>query len=292
MAAASPTVRRRRLGIEMRRLRERSGLLIETVARELECSMSKISRIETGKAVARTRDIRDMLTMYGVTDEKQRDLLLGLTREAQRHGWWEQYDRVLPPGLNTYIGLEAEAAVVRGYEPHVVPGLLQTAEYARAVDAGARYTPNRGDAEHFLTALLTRQERLVDTYDPLRVHMVVDESVLRRPVGGPEVAAAQLRHLAGLAGRPNITVQILPLADAGEVGLGGQFVLLEFAEPADDDLAFVDTPLDVLCLQKTSEVQWYRSAHDQVVRAALSPEESRDFIEAAARSMWPKEDAA
>ena len=290
MAAASPTVRRRRLGIEMRRLREQAGLLIETVARELECSMSKISRIETGKAIARTRDIRDMLTMYGITDEKQRELLLGLTREAQRHGWWEQYDRILPSGLNTYIGLEAEASVVRGYEPHVVPGLLQIPDYARAVDASARYTLNERDAEHHLAARLARQERLVHAYDPLRVHAIVDESVLRRPVGGAEVAGAQLRHLAELAGRPNITLQVLPLADAGEVGLGGQFSLLEFAGDEDNDIAFIDTPLDVLCLQKSGEVQGYRATHDRLVRAALNPAESRDFIVAAARAMWPKEE--
>lgn len=288
MAAASPTVRRRRLGIEMRRLREEAGLLIETVARELECSMSKISRIETGKTIARSRDIRDMLTLYGVTDERRRDTLLTLAREAQQHGWWEQYDRILPPGFNTYIGLEAEATTVRNYELQFVPGLLQTPDYARAVDAAARYGGNGRHREQFLTASLTRQERLIDRYDPLRVHTVLDESVLRRPVGGAEVMGMQLWKLRDLTDLPNVTIQVLPLAEAGEAGLPGQFVLLEFADPGDGDIAFVDTPMDVLCLQKAGEVAWYRSAHDRLIRTALNPDDSRRWLETAAGEMWPK----
>ena len=276
MAAASPTVRRRRLGIEMRRLREQAGLLIETVARELECSMSKISRIETGKAVARTRDIRDMLTMYGVADERQRELLLSLTREAQRHGWWEQYDRILPPGLNTYIGLEAEAAVVRGYEPHVVPGLLQTADYARTVIRAEHPDASVDEVDRRVELRMRRQAN----DSPPQLWVILDEAALKRPIGGRETFREQLRQLIEVTEQPRVTVQILPFT-AGEYGsMGSAFSLLAFPEPADPGIVYVETRAGSLYLEG-QEVREFNRVFEHLVATAVSARESRTLIQEA-----------
>src|SRR5262249_18600712 len=147
----SPTVRRRRLGMELRRLRESSGLMIEDVAKHLECSMSRVSRIETGKSVARIRDVRDMLDLYRVTGEDQREQLLTLAKDAQQRGWWTEYEAVLSAGLETYVGLEASASSIRSFQTHLVPGLLQTEEYARALIKAARPGESPGNVDRMIS---------------------------------------------------------------------------------------------------------------------------------------------
>nr|MDT0659244.1 helix-turn-helix transcriptional regulator [Micromonospora sp. DSM 115978] len=283
--AASPTVRRRRLGIELRRLREEAGIRIETVAQDLECSMSRVSRIETGKAVARVRDVRDMLGMYGMTDEQRRDFLFALAREAQEQGWWERYDKILPPGLNTYIGLEAEAVVMRNYEVQFIPGLLQTREYMVAVYQSSRHWPAGKDPQHWIDARLVRQERLADEHDPLAIWAVIDEAALRRPVGGAEVMRAQLRHVVAMADRPNVTIQVLPMGKGGDAGLTGQFIMLEFPRAEHGDVVFVDTPVDTIYFEKPAEIRSYRLAYDRLMAASLDPAESTSFIEKVAHEL-------
>ena len=260
-------------------------MLIETVASDLECSMSRVSRIETGKAVARVRDVRDMLGMYGATDEQRRDFLFALAREAQQQGWWERYDKILPPGLNTYIGLEAEAVVMRNYEVQFIPGLFQTREYMAAVYEASRHWPEGKSSEHSINARLLRQERLSDEDDPLAIWTVIDEGALRRPVGGVPVMRAQLLRVVELAARSNVTVQVLPLAKGGDAGLAGQFIMLEFPRTEHPDVVFADTPVDTFYYEKPDEVRWYRLAYDRLIAASLDPAESLEFIGRVAREL-------
>ena len=204
-----PTVRRRRLGTELRRLREANGLKLEEVAAQLGVAPSTLSRIETGKAPTKSAYLSQMLETYGVTDAEQRQVLVDMAREGHRKGWWAAYDDVLPSGFDIYVGLEAETAAIRGYEISVVHGLLQTPDYARAV---LREMFPRHTAEQIgrLVDLRIERQRRLDDDPPLELWAILDEAVIRRPVGGTAVMCAQLEHLLAMAERPGLTLQILP----------------------------------------------------------------------------------
>lgn len=273
----SPTVRRRRLGVELRRLREAAGLHIEQVAKELECSNSKVSRIETGKGLPRLRDVRDMLDMYEVTDDAQREVLLTITREAQQKGWWTDYEDVLRPRFETYIGLEAEAASLRSYHTHLVHGLLQTEDYARAVIRAGRPADSPDDLERLVAVRMRRQELL--TRDrPLELWAVIDEAVLRRPIGGRAVMRAQLQRLIEAAPLLNVTLQVLPFPQGAHAGLDGTFSVIEFPEQADTDVVYVDSGAGNIYLEKARDVRRYTLRFDHLRAAGLAPEESVAFI--------------
>ncbi len=199
MATPSPTVRRKRLTTELRRLREQAGLTCEDVGQRLECSGTRISRIETGRIGARPGDVRELLEIYGVTGAGA-DALVQLARDARRKGWWHAYGPALPPWFEAYVGLEADAVRLRDFQPMVVPGLLQTADYARAVLRGAPQA-GRGTDIGRLVALRMQRQAILDQASPPQAQVVLGESVLRALVGGPAVMRAQLRRLAGLAGQ-------------------------------------------------------------------------------------------
>jgi len=280
-----PVVPRRRLGAELRRLREEAGLLIEQVAEELECSPSKISRLETGKGMPRIRDIRDMLTLYGIADVKIRDRLTKLAREGQRAGWWEKYSDVLrsgalrPDQLGTYIALESDATTMRIFQLAVVPGLLQTKEYAMTVLGAALIRPHR---EHDLGKLvelrMRRQEVLRRSVDPLRLHCVLDEAVLRRPVGGNRVMAGQLQALLTAAELPNITIQVLPFSAGVHPGISGSFAVLEFEDAADNDRVYVESHAGSMYLEEHGDLIAYRQLFDDVSNRAPDSAEATVFI--------------
>jgi transcriptional regulator with XRE-family HTH domain len=277
----SPTVRRRRLGIELRRLRETAGLMIEDVAVHLECSSSKVSRIETGKAVPRVRDVRDMLELYDVTDT-QADLLLTIVREAQQKGWWTDYEDVLPAAFETYVGLEAEASSLRTFQHHV-HGLLQTEGYARAMLRGGHLSDSEGVER--LVALRMRRQDMLTKPTPIELWAVIDEAALHRLMGGAEVMQGQLAHLVEVAELPNVTLQVLPFAKGAHAGVIGAFTLIEFPDATDNDVVYVDSPAGNIYLEKDKDLRRYTLVFDHLRAAALPPDESIPFIEGVAGTL-------
>ena len=279
--ATGPTVRRRRLGTELRRLRESSGYKLEEVASQLGVAPSTLSRIETGKAPTKSAYLNQMLEMYGVTDAGQRQILVDMAREGHRKGWWAAYDDVLPSGFDIYVGLEAETAGIRSYEISVVHGLLQTADYARAVNRETfpRYTAEQID--RLVDLRMARQGRFDDN-PPLELWAILDEAVIRRTVGGAAVMRRQLTHLLAEAGRPGVTLQILPFACGAHAAHGGPFSILEFPDRSDSEVVYVESVAGILYLEKDKEVRARSESFDRLRAAALSPSASADLIAQAA----------
>lgn len=272
-----PTVRRRRLGADLRRLREAKSLKLEDVAGHLGVAPSTLSRIETGKAPTRTSYLSIMLDLYGVTDPAQRRALADLALEGQRRGWWTDDDELLPPGADTYLGLEAEARALRAFGTQVVHDLLQTEAYARGVIAASRPHLGAEQADRLVAVQLRRQEVLRGS-DPIQLHLVLDESVLLRWVGSPEVMRSQLEHLIEAGSRPSVMVQVLPLAGSQRV-LVGPFGILSFDDPGDGDVACAEGIRgQVLIEQRDSEIQALRLAFDALTLSALGPEASADLM--------------
>ncbi|MFP8906161.1 helix-turn-helix domain-containing protein [Streptomyces atacamensis] len=276
-APSSPTVHRRQLGAELRRLRKAAGLGIEQVAHELSCSQTRVSRIETGKGryVAKPDEVETLCRLYGVTDDRQVQMLLDMLTNSQKRGWWESYEDVLPSGLEVYVGLETTARSERGWEPLLVHGLLQTPEYARAV---LQATPSNRlhDVEALVALRLERQKLLTRPGEPLEFWAILDEAAVRRPVGGPEVMRAQLNHLVETAALPNVTVQVVPTDKGAHPGLGGAFSLLEFLE--DDPVVYVDSPAGNLYLEKKHDVRRFAATFDLLRAFALAPDESTALV--------------
>jgi transcriptional regulator with XRE-family HTH domain len=279
-----PTVRRRRLGTELRKLRESCGFKLEEVAAQLEVAPSTLSRIETGKAPTKSVYLNQMLETYGVDDPAQRQVLVDMAREGHRKGWWAAYDDVLPSGFDIYVGLEAETAAVRGYEISVVHGLLQTPDYARGVlrEMFPRHTV--GQIERLVDLRIERQRRL-DEDPPLELWAILDEAAIRRPVGGRAVMHHQLRHLLEMGERPGMTVQILPFACGAHAGHGGAFSILEFPNRSDAEVAYVESVAGYIYLEKDREVRARAEAFDRLRAAALAPGASADLIEQVAREL-------
>lgn len=276
----NPTVSRRRLGSELRRLREMRGMTTPQVAASLLISQPKLSLMENGRRLIKPRDVRDLCGLYGVQDQRLVDQLMQLAGESGRQGWWNAYGDI-PYGA--YIGLEAEAAAIRCYEPLVIPGLLQTPAYARAVIAGT--IPR--DAEQAAARLqvrLRRQHRLGAQGNPLRLWVVLDESALRRVAGSREVMREQLEHLTHLGAQPHITVQVLPLDVGAHPGVSGQFALLEFADAADASVVYLERFTSDLYLEKRSDVRVYSDMYAHLQAQALSPDSTLDFINEAIKA--------
>jgi transcriptional regulator with XRE-family HTH domain len=283
-ATPSPTARGRRLRYELRRLREEAGLTNSDVGRLLEWSPSKVSRIETGQSRVQTGDVRDLLEIYGITDQATIEALVQLAREARRRGWWTRYTDVL--GSGTYVGLEAEAAVLRTYESMYVPGLLQTEDYARTVIHAVLTRPDPETVERSLTARMARQEMLTRPDAP-EIWAILDESVISRPVGGPEIMRAQLRHLIEVSTRPNtpVTLQIMPFVAGAHPGMNGPFVILDFHASTDPPMVYLETATDGLYLDEPADVERYTLRFNHLVARALGPDESRTMIAGLAERM-------
>jgi transcriptional regulator with XRE-family HTH domain len=279
-----PTVRRRRLGTELRNLRESNGYKLEEVAAQLGVAPSTLSRIETGKAPTKSAYLNQLLEMYGVVEPGQRQVLVDMAREGHRKGWWAAYDDVLPSGFDIYVGLEAETAAVRSYEISVVPGLLQTPDYARAVlrEMFPRHAVEQ--IERLVDLRMERQRRLDDT-PPLEVWAILDEAVVRRPVGGKQVMRGQLDRMLELAQRPGITLQVLPFDCGAHAGHAGPFSILEFPNRSDSEVAYVESGAGSLYLEKDREVRARVEAFDRLRAAALAPAPSVDLIARAAQEL-------
>jgi transcriptional regulator with XRE-family HTH domain len=276
MATPSPTVRRKRLSIELRRLREQAGLTCEDVGHRLECSGTRISRMETGRISARPGDVRELLEIYGVTGAEA-DSLVQLARDARRKGWWHTYGRVLPTWFEAYIGLESEAARLRDFQPLVVPGLLQTEGYARAVLRAAPHASRSEDIDRQVALRMQRQE-ILDQPGPPEVWVVLTESVLRVRVGDVPVMRTQLLRLADLAARPNLTLQVLPSGTAAHVQPISPFTLLDFPDPADPAVVYLEHLTGSLFLDNEDEIRRYRVVFDHLRAEALGTGQSIDLI--------------
>jgi transcriptional regulator with XRE-family HTH domain len=278
MTTRTPTGRRRRLGAELRRLREKAGLTIDQVAEALECSPSKVSRIETGQVSATPRDVRDMLGLYQVP-ESQREAMVQIAREARQPGWWQKFVDV-PDGVPAYVGLETAATSIDIYMSLIVPALLQTADYAKAVIGAVR--PDLPSAEiDRRVELRLRRQALLDQERPPALRVLLDDTVLRRPVGGEEVMAAQRRRLLEDAARPAVTLQVLPTEAGVHAGMDGPFTIFGFPAPAERDVVALDSAADALYLEGAEDVARYRRVFGLLLPAALTPEASAGRIAAA-----------
>jgi transcriptional regulator with XRE-family HTH domain len=275
-ASPSPTVRRKRLGIELRRLREEASLTCEEVGRRLECSGTRISRIETGRISVKPGDVREMLEIYGVTG-READSLAQLAREARRKGWWHTYGRVLPTWFEAYVGLESEAVRLRDFQPLVMPGLLQTEEYARAV---LRAAPNAGSTEDIDRQVALRMERqgVLAQASPPDLWVVLSESVIRAQVGGPSVMRTQLRRLIDAAERSTVTLQVLPSTASAHVDPISPFTILDFAEAADPAVVYLEHLTGCLFLEDEDEIRRYTVVFDHLRAEALGTGPSVDLI--------------
>ncbi|GAA3550446.1 MULTISPECIES: helix-turn-helix domain-containing protein [Streptomyces] len=280
-----PAVRRRKLGAELRALRTGAGLTSGEAARLAGWHQSKVSRIETGASGVKPADVRLLLDVYGVEDAQLRELLLVLAGSDEgggRHHWWHAYRGVLPPTYRDFISLESQARAMRTLETSVVPGLLQTPEYARAVTRAAVGGLD-GDADDRLDALvavrLARQD-VLRADPPLKLSAVLDEAVLRREIGGPEVMARQLSRLMEAAQLPQVRLQVLPFRAGEHVGITGPFVIFSFSSTSDLDVVVLDHLTSSLYLERKEDLQAYTEAFNTLRIHALSPEESLDYIAA------------
>jgi hypothetical protein len=283
-ANVNPTVRRRRLGAELRKLRELKGLTAEAVAAELLVSQSKISRLENGRRSISQRDVRDLCGVYGVDDPHMVESLMNMARESRQQGWWHAFGDV---PYSVYIGLEMEAASLRTYESLIVPGLLQTRTYAEAVIFGMGPEATPAEIQKRVDVRLKRQERVTDAELPLRLWVVVDESALRREVGGSQVMYEQLEHLADMSTLPHITVQVLPHDVGAHPGMYGAFAVLEFEDSADSSVVYLEGVTSDLYLEKHTDVQKYAMMYEHLRAQALNPEKSREFVLDVAKEYAP-----
>jgi transcriptional regulator with XRE-family HTH domain len=271
-----PTIRRRRLGAALRRLREASGISLEAVADELGWSTSKVSRIELAKIAVTPADVRALLGVLDVLSDEV-ETLVSLASEDRQLGWWRQYAEVLPPWFKGYLSLESEAGRLLAYESEVVPGLLQTEEYAAEIVRHSPYTPLPDEAARAAQLRRARQVRLVGD-DPIHLDAVINEGALRRAVGGREVMCGQLTHLIEIAELPNVTLRVL-LFDAGaHPGVDGSFTVLEFADPSNPRIVYLDRMTNSEYLDGLRDVAAYRHAHERLRASALSPIDSREMI--------------
>ena len=279
MSAGEPgsVVRRMLLGSQLRRLREARGITREAAGYSIRASESKISRMELGRVSFKTRDVEDLLTLYGISDEQERTQLVSLAREANVAGWWHSYSDVLPSWFPTYVGLEGAAHLIRAYEVQFVHGLLQTEEYARAVVRRGMQGASTSDVEKRVALRLERQKNLVSEHAP-DFHVVLDEAALRRPYGDREVMRGQLEHLIDISQRPNVRLQIMPFRLGGHSGESGAFTILSFPESDLSDVVYLEQLTSALYLDKHEDVAQYERALKELQQESPGPDESRDLL--------------
>ena len=272
-----PTVLRMMLGSQLRRYREAAGVSPEQAAYEIRASRSKISRMEHGRVGFKARDVADLLTLYGVGDEQVRVRMLAFAEQANTPGWWSKFDDVLPDWFEAYLGLEVAASVIRTFELQFVYGLFQTEAYARAVTLLGNKTASAEEIDRRVSVRLKRQD-LLTSPDPPQVWSVMDEAVLRRPVGGRAVMRAQLTRLVEVARLPQVTVQVVPFARGGHAAAGGSFTVLRFAEPEVPDIVYIEHLTSALYLDSREDVDHYLEVMNELSTEALTPARSAALL--------------
>jgi transcriptional regulator with XRE-family HTH domain len=276
--SVGPTVRRRRLGSELRRLRESHSIKLEEVADRLGLAPSTLSRIETGKAPTRTAYLTALLEIYGVDDPGQRQVMLEMARDGHRRGWWAVWDGVLPTGFGIWVGLEAEAASLRVYEAQVVHGLLQTEDYARAVMSTVRRRQTGEEIERLVRLRMQRQD-VLHRAQPLDLWIILDEAVLHRMAGPSRIMREQLDHLYEASQWPNVTLQVLGFGSSLHPAMGGSFTIIEFPERMDPDVVYTEGVTGQPYIEERDrEVRAQSEVFDLLRASALPPVESALLI--------------
>ena len=271
----SPTVRRRELGVLLRTLRQGRGLTVDQVAAELLCSPSKVSRMETGQRGATPRDVRDLCRIYDVTDQAQADRLMDLARGSKEHGWWQSYDLVTE--FSPYIGLEADATSTKYYQSTVIPGLLQTFDYARAMHEAVRPKLDQELIGERVKVRLMRQE-VLRRDPPLIVSAVFDEAALHRVVGGAPTMRAQLEQLIELSRLPNVTIRVIPYTAGAHQAMDSTFRILGFGSGQVPDVVYVEGLVGFIYLDRPQDVRRYEEVFEGLLELALPPKESIKLI--------------
>jgi hypothetical protein len=266
------------LGAHLRRLREAQGISRETAGWEIRASESKISRMELGRVSFKERDVADLLTLYDVDDREERRRLLALLHQANTPGWWHREGDILPGWFQSFLGLEASASLIRAYEVQLIPGLLQTTEYARAVILLGNSTASPREIDRRVGLRMRRQE-LLTRKDPPKLWVVVDEAALRRPIGGSSVMATQIATLADLAKLPNVTIQVVPFASGGHAAAGGPFSILRFPEHDLSDIVYIEQMNSALYLDKAEDVDYYAALMEQLCVQAEPPARTPEILD-------------
>ncbi|MGC4771780.1 helix-turn-helix domain-containing protein [Micromonospora sp. DT44] len=282
-----PTVLRMLLGAQLRRLRESSGVTREGAGWEIRSSESKISRMELGRVGFKERDVSDLLTLYGVNDEGEREALLKLARDANSPGWWHRYGDVLPSWFQSYLGLEAAAALIRSYEVQFVPGLLQTREYARAVVLLGHGGAGVAEIDRRVDLRMQRQQLLLRDKPPL-LWAVVDEAALRRPIGGREVMRGQLTALIEATKSPTVRLQVIPFAAGGHAAAGGAFTILRFGDQELPDIVYIEQLTSAIYLDKRDDLDYYAVAMERLCVEAEPPERTPEILGRLLEETYPQ----
>jgi len=283
-ARGGPTVLRIMLGTQLRRLREASGITPDQAGYEIRGSRSKISRLEHGRVGFKERDVEDLLTLYGVSDPQVRAGMLSLANQANTPGWWASYHDIIPDWLEPYLGLEMAASLIRNFELQFVHGLLQTEDYARAVTA-LGFGPHSADEVERRVRLRVQRQQMLSGPDPPRAWFVLDESVLRRPIGGRQVMVAQLKHLLEAASLPHITLQVVPFRHGGHAGAGGAFTILRFAAPDLPDVVYLEQLTSALYLDGRKDVDHYMEVMNRLSAEAHTPVATTRFLKEIIREL-------
>lgn len=274
----SPLVPRRRIRGELRRARQEAGLTQESVATEMDWSLSKVIRIETGAVGISTNDLTALLRLYNITDPRRTRELVSLARAARQQSWWSGYRDTVPPTFFQYIEYEASASIIRQYEPTFIPGLLQTRNYAHAVISRYRRRFSASEVETSVELRMKRQQLLVQPTPPL-LFMIMDEAAIRRLIGEKDLGVEQLMHIITLMSRPNITVEIVPFSAGLHSGIGEDFTILEFANESDSDVVYFESARDSLFSRDDAEeASIYRELFEGLRRASLGPAGSLGFL--------------
>lgn len=275
--AGGPTVLRRLLGAQLRRLRERQGITREEAGYAIRASGSKMSRLELGRVGFKERDVSDLLTLYGVTDTRDRETLLGLAQDANSPGWWHRYGDILPGWFETYVGLEEAAALIRTYELQFIPGLLQTEDYARAVISLGNSSSPQEEIEQRVSLRTTRQ-KILTRGDAPRLWAVVDEAALRRPIGGRDVMRGQIEWLIEATKLPGIILQVLPFRVGGHTAEAGAFTILRFPESDLPDVVYVEQLTSALYLDRRDDVDAYMEAMERLCVVSAPPDNTAEIL--------------
>ncbi|MET8622754.1 helix-turn-helix transcriptional regulator [Kitasatospora sp. NPDC004669] len=276
--AATPTVRRRMLGAELRRIREGLNLKVDDVAARLGWHQSKVSRLENGRHGVRANEVEILLDVYEVTDPATREALATLAREGKRRVWWQPYSDVISQRYASFISFEAEAVSIRNFELSLIPGLLQTADYARALTRQLQPEATPEEVNALVDVRLARQNAALRREDPLKLWAIVDEAALRRAIGGRAVMAKQLQQLIAASKEPNVTMQVVPSEAGAHAGVLGSFVILEFPVRNDLDVVYTESLTSSLYLERDDDVTTYDQAFDRLRAAALDVGPSRLLV--------------
>lgn len=273
---SGPTARRLVLGSQLRRLREARGVSREDAGYAIRGSGSKISRLELGRVGFKERDVEDLLTLYGVADDDERESFLELVRRSNEPGWWNRYNDLIAPWFQDFVGLEESASRIQTFELQFVPGLLQTERYARAIASQGRPEFPDDEIDRRVRLRMQRQKLFVRPKAP-RVWAVLDESVLHRPIGGPAVMREQLESLLEATQLPTVSLQVLPFS-LGHSSAEGAYTILRFAEPEISDIVYLEHLCGALYLDKPEDIEVYSKVSHRLAVDALTPEDTRKLL--------------